>query len=268
MIAPGYVVKNTARTVLFQSPIKSIAVCCVMIFSVFIAELISSLASAFAGIVGYAVSMCLISFFGLIPLGLGVVYYFMRLAVSQNDSVLIIFKYFSGVAEYKRVLTLLRILAFRFLSVGIVLFLPCIIVAVLSMEKFYSLFDTTLPIWASNLWALNSLLAFLASLVLLFVMLKYYLAAYIFVVNDDVKPLEAINKSTVISKRTGADFVGLLFTFFGWILISVFVLPLVFTVPYFIAAYCVHCRYAITAYNSDVDRFNADITPHYSSDEN
>ena len=95
MIAPGYVVKNTARTVLFQSPIKSIAVCCVMIFSVFIAELISSLASAFAGIVGYAVSMCLISFFGLIPLGLGVVYYFMRLAVSQNDGVLIIFKYFS-----------------------------------------------------------------------------------------------------------------------------------------------------------------------------
>ena len=42
-----------------------------------------------------------------------------------------------------------------------------------------------------------------------FFMLKFYLSAFIFVANDSIDPYEAINMSSIISKRTGGDFFGL-----------------------------------------------------------
>ena len=159
------------------------------------------------------------------------------------------------------------IIGIKLVFVAVVLYLPCLVVWILSNEQIYSFFDMSLPIWSSNLWALNSFLAFVASLALVFVMLKYYLAPFVFVSNDSIDPAEAVNMSTIISKRTGADFFGLVLSFAGWIVLSFLVAPLVFTLPYFIASYCVHCRFAVTAYNRDVDRFNSNVTPSFSTDE-
>ena len=125
----------------------------------------------------------------------------------------------------------------------------------------------SIPVWTSNLWALNSFLVILSTLALVFVMIRYYLAPTIFIANDEIDPAEAVNMSTIISKRTGADFVGLTLSFAGWILLSLLVAPLIFTLPYFTTSYCVHCRFAITTYNMDVDRFNASFTPSFSTDE-
>ena len=140
-------------------------------------------------------------------------------------------------------------------------------VYILSTETVYNLLDVPMPQWTSNLWTLNSFLAILAAFGLVFVMLRYYLAPFIFVSNDDLDPAEAVNMSKIIAKRTGADFFGLVLSFIPWLLLSIFVAPLIFTLPYFISSYCVHCRFAITDYNSDVDKFNASATPSFSTDE-
>ena len=138
---------------------------------------------------------------------------------------------------------------------------------VLSSERFYNFFDLSLPVWTSSLWTLNSFLAIISSFALIFVALKYYLAPFLFVSDANMHPAEAINMSVIISRRTGSDFVALVLSFALWILLSVFVAPLIFTIPYFIAAYGVHCRYAVTAYNNDVDNFNSKDAPFYSVDE-
>ena len=222
---------------------------------------------AYAGQTGYVATIAILSFFIVCPLFLGVLLYFRRLIWGQKDSVLIIFRYFSNFKEYKRALHFLVLIAIRFVFAAAVLFSPCFVVWVLSSEQLYMWLGISLPVWMSNLWALNSFLAFIAALALAFVMLKYYLAPFIFISNDDVDPAEAVNMSTIISKRTGADFVGRVLSFAGWILLSFFVLPLVFTAPYFITSYCVHCRFSITTYNQDVDRFNASFAPSFSTDE-
>lgn len=267
MLAPSPIVKKTAKTALSGHWLQAFAVSCVLLFTFFICELASSLVSVFAGTVGYIAAMIFFTVFAISPLGLGVLCYFRRRLWEQEDSLLIIFKYFSSVCEYKRSLRFLLLLGFKTLVVAAALFSPCLIVWLLSNEKLYSWLDMSLPIWASNLWTLNSFIALVATFALVFIMLKYYLSPFIFVSNDDVDPAEALNMSGIISKRTGADFFWLILSFSGWLLLSVFVAPLIFTLPYFVASYCVHCRFAITAYNSDVDRFNADITPHYSTDE-
>lgn len=267
MVAPSPVVKKVAKEALGRQIIKSVVVCCVAIFTFFINLLTSSLVSVFTGDVGYVISITLMTIFVLGPLALGVLGYFRRLIFGQDYIVLIIFRYFSSFSEYKRAMHLIIILTIRFISVALVLYLPSIIIYILSSEKLYEFLGVSLPLWTSNLWALNSLLSFLAALGLVFVMLRYYLAPFIFVGNDNIDPAEAVNMSAVIAQRTGADFFGLVLTFIPWLLLSIFVAPLIFTLPYFLASYCVHCRFAITDYNCDVDRFAASATPSFSTDE-
>lgn len=267
MLAPSPVVKKTAKNALCPRFLHSVAISCVLLFALFSTILICSLVSIFAGTVGYIIAMAFMLFFAVAPLFLGCLVYFRRLLWGQEDSILLSFKFFSNVTEYKRALHFIFLMGIRLALTAAVVYFPCVIVWLLSNEQLYNWLDISLPIWTSNLWALNSFLVLFATLALVFVMLKYYLAPFIFASNDTLDPAEAVTMSTIISKRTGADFFGLVLSFSGWILLSFFVAPLIFTLPYFMASYCVHCRFAITAYNRDVDRFNASVTPSFSTDE-
>lgn len=267
MLAPSPVVKKTAKTILSQCFLSAVMVCCLFLFVFFIGDLIASMISFFAHTLGYAIALTLLVVFAVAPLALGVLYYFRRLIWDSNDSVLVIFKYFSTLDEYKRAMHFVLLFFVKLLSVSLIAFSPCIIVWLLSTDFIYKLLGVSLPIWASNLWTINSFLLIVASFVVLFIMLKYYLSPFVFVANDTVDPYEAINMSSIISKRTGGDFFGLVLSFSGWILLSVLIAPLIFTLPYFLTSYCVHCRFAITAYNRDVDRFNSAYTPSFSTNE-
>lgn len=266
MLAPSPIIKKTAKSALSKDFLSSVAVCCVLIFLCFVCSLISSLISVFATEVGMFIALVALVAFAIFPLGLGVMYFFRRLIWDSKDSVLVIFKYFSNLREYIRALNFTFLLLSKVATAALITFSPCIVIWLLSSEDVYKTFGLSLPIWASNLWTLNSFFVIVAIFILIFVMLKYYLAPFIFASNDDISPAEAITMSTIISKRTGADFFGLAVSFAGWILLSFLVAPLIFTLPYFLTSYSVHCRFAITAYNRDVDRFNAD-TPSYSTDE-
>ena len=59
--------------------------------------------------------------------------------------------------------------------------------------------------------------------------------------------------STVISKKSGIDFVYLLFSFLGWMFLSLLVIPLIFTLPYMITSYAVHVRFAVAEYNRYIE---------------
>ncbi len=267
MLAPSPVVKKIAKDALSKRFLHTVAISCILIFAIFSTTLIGSLASFFAGTVGYIITVVLLQIFAVAPLFLGCLTYFWRLLWDQEDSILLSFKFFSSIAAYKRALHFIFLIGIRLAITSALVYFPCGIVWLLSNEEIYNWLNISLPIWTSNLWALNSFVVLFATLALVFSMLKYYLAPFIFISNDTLDPAEAVTMSTVISKRTGADFFGLVLSFSGWILLSVFVAPLIFTLPYFMASYCVHCRFAITAYNRDVDRFNASITPSFSTDE-
>ncbi len=59
------------------------------------------------------------------------------------------------------------------------------------------------------------------------------------------------------------DFIYLFFSFAGWILLSLIFIPLVFTMPYFIAGVCVHTRFAIAEYNAFEERKATADIPKY-----
>ena len=267
MLAPNSTIKQTAKKALSPRYMTALVACCLLVFAWFIGMLSSSLASVAFGTIGFVAILLAVVIFALIPLLLGVLYYFRRLTFEQEDSVLVIFKYFSNTKEYKRALRFAFLIFLKFALAALFVFSPCIIIALLSNETIYQFLGIELPVWMPILWTLNSFIVILAIISLAFITLKYYLSAFLFVSNDRLDPSQAIKFSCLISKRTGGDFFGLMFSFTPLILLSVLVAPLIFTLPYILSAYCVHGRFAITAYNLDVDRFNKANTPSYTADQ-
>ena len=49
----------------------------------------------------------------------------------------------------------------------------------------------------------------------------------------------------------------------GWILLSVLVIPVIFTIPYFIIAYLVYASYAVSSYNEKIFKNNQGNIPTY-----
>lgn len=258
MLAPSGIVKQTARTALSGNWLKSIIAASAVIFPVFIcifiADLVASISSSVVGII----IMLALSFLLLLPLFLGAVCFFRRILWGQDDSVLVLFRFFSSLAEYRRALHLSLLVIIRLLSNGILLFSPCLIVRLFASNKLYSLINVSMPVWAESLIYVSYFLGALGALALFLVMLKIYLAPFLFVADEEMDADEAINMSQIISKRTDSDFFWLVLSFAPWILLSLFVIPIIFTLPYFICSYLVHCRFAVAQYNRDVDRFNTD----------
>ena len=79
------------------------------------------------------------------------------------------------------------------------------------------------------------------------------MAPFLIAADEDMEVDEAIHMSDTISKRTMLDFIYLFFSFFGWILVSVLVFPLIFTMPYILISFGVHVRFAIAEYNKRID---------------
>lgn len=266
MVAPSPVIKKTAKTALSGHWPQAITVSTVLLFSFFVGQIAASLTAIALGTAGHLLFSVAFTVFVLSPLFLGVLCWFRRVLWGQNDGLLLIFKYFSSKSEYRRALHFTLILTAKITVSAIILFFPCIIVWILSSEWFYSLFNLPFPVWTSSLWTLNSFLGIIGTFALVFVIIRYYLSAFLFISDSTIHPAEAVNMSTIISKRSGGDFLGLFLSFAGWLLLSFFIAPLIFTMPYFIESYIVHCRYAITAYNRDIDRFNAQNTPHFRAE--
>ena len=120
-----------------------------------------------------------------------------------------------------------------------------------------------IPIWTTNLSFFISFLKFFTVTATVFAMLKYYLAPMLAVADENMEIAEALHLSTIISKKTLLDFIFLLFGFWGWLLISVLVIPLIYSIPYFILSYLIHCSFAVQNFNSEIAKLNHDDVPTF-----
>ena len=224
---------------------------------------IASLVSYVGGDTAAYICEAILYFLLLFPLIHGLVRFFWRLLFGADDSPLAVFYFFSGKAEYMRAMRLITGLCLRLAFFAIFLFIPAKIVDIFGGVKIYDLLDIPIPLWTSNLYYLSLFLKTVASVLLFFIMLRYYAAPVLSVADEKKDASEAIHMSCVIYKRTMLDFIYLFFSFAGWILLSLTFIPLIFTMPYFIAAVCVHTRFAIAEYNSFEELKNTPDVPTF-----
>lgn len=247
------VVKITAKTALKGNWIKTIAACMVLVFTVLICTNAAGLLSFVTGETAATVISILMAVFLTLPLALGVLRYIWRMLFSADDSPISVFYWFSSKELYIKAMKFIMLIVFRVVLWLAILNIPSLLLYILSKSYVFDFFDMSMPLWAANLSYYRVFLQNASVIAVFFILLKFYMAPLLFVADDNIDANEAIHMSTVISKKTAIDFIYLCFSFFGWILVSVFVMPLIFTLPYMLTSYAVHSRFAIAEYNRHIN---------------
>lgn len=257
-------VKITAKTSLKGNWISAIASCCILIFSyMIISNSVSILSLVTGDLIAELVLLC---FYILIlaPLALGLIRFFWRLLFDACDKPTALFYYFSDKHNYKRAIGLIFSLTFKVILWGFFLKIPVFITEILANDSIYEFFKMPIPIWTANLLGIKVFLDVITSVLIGFIMLKYYLAPMLFVADDNIEPAEALLMSLTVSKKTTIDFIYLLASFMGWFLLSLTIVPTIFIFPYFITSYLVHSRFAVAEYNKLIKQINENLYQSYS----
>lgn len=265
MLAPASVIKKTAKTAMSGKFLKCVIASAVPIFACLICLFISDLIGFATHNAVFISVFALLIFFLVIPLFLGTLRFFRRLLWNEDDAPLLVFHYLSSAELYKKALRFTFALGVRILGVGALLMLPAFIVELFTGTFLYDFLGIDMPTWISGLWIVSVFLGAAAQVMLFFGCLRWYLAPFLFVADEEMDVSEAIHMSTIISRGTALEFFLLLCSFALWILASVLMLPIVFTVPYFISAYIVHSRFAVAQYNRVCDEVNGSDVPSYAA---
>lgn len=187
----------------------------------------------------------LLGFFVYMPLYLGVARWFWRLTGGVEDPVGQVFYYFSDGWAYRRALGYTLGLQLRMLLASLVVYLPYMLVSVLtSAEVFGSGPSTALSI----LLPLTGLFSTAGTVLYLVYILRFFAAPFLLFSYEEESPRAILRLSARMSYGFKGGYFGFICSFIGWALLSVLVLPLLYVAAYFLAAQAIYCRYCINGY--------------------
>ncbi len=258
------IVKITAKTALKGNFLKAIICSTTILFCFIINYYTSSLVNMVAGDIISEIFSILLSGFAIFPLFIGILRWFWRMILGIADNPISVYYYFSSKKLYLKTIKLLFAIVIKLLPIAVIVFLPAVFVWLLSQSFIFDFFDLSIPLWSRNLEYAIIFTKTLSTVIVSLISLRYYIAPILFVSNDEIEVFEALHMSAVISKKSALDFIYLIFSFLGWILISVFALPLIFTVPYMLTAYVVHIRFVIAEYNNHIENIKTEQYPSFT----
>ncbi len=266
------VIKSNAQTALREKWPQSVGISAIFLAVLSIhfvlLSMISALLSGFVGettaaFVGLFAVVLVGQFFGM-PFLCGALRWFWFTSLDADVPLNEIFCYFSRGGEYLRILSLSFRLLFRMIGIAILCFLPAFFVQIVRLPLTYEVLNSSMPYWTASMWALGKILTVCGTLFSL-LLLSRYMAAPILMINDPVlSPQEALNLSMVISKSSGVHTLSFFVSFLLCGLLSLLILPLLFTLPYFLCSYSIFYRFSINRYNRSV-QINDDTYTDYQN---
>ena len=263
-MASNTAVKKTAKTAIKDNALACIAAGVVFLFvclvGVLAMEVVAMVLSSVAALVFALIFVVAAAF----PLYLGLLRFFRRMLWGENDAIVSVFYYFSSKKSFKSAFLLSWNLVARTVAAYLILNIPALVIQALASAELYQVLDVAIPVWSSYLWPLSAFFEIAAVILLVLFMLKFYMAPFLFVSTENTVT-ECIDLAQRISNRTAADYFWFVLSLAGWIVLSVLAVPLVFTLPYFIACYIVYCRFAVAQYNKVVDSMK-NTPPSFEAD--
>ncbi len=243
---------NAKKRLSGKWPICIAATMILLFFTFFLLMMFSLMGQFFTGGIPLIILCLSVIFIGVLlgfPLTLGVLRLFRYIYEGTDTSLYTVFYYFASPSRLIKTFRLFMLLISKIALVALLLFLPAIITDLLASGKLPFFADSGMPIWFSNLWVFSAFLRGIAAVVFFMAVIRHYPAIYIFIINDDLDCFEIMHLSTKVSKRSTGAFIGLVFSFIGYLVISVFIVPLIFTLPIFIMSYLSHSEAAVDLYN-------------------
>jgi len=256
-------VKHTSKVIYNKNIMHSIVTGLVFLFSVYALYVACSLLS-FTQIPFIAdILFLILAVLVIIPLTMGIVRYYWRIICDVVDNPVCIFYYLSDFKLYKKALFLTFSLCFKAFLRALIIFAPALTVKLITQEFFYSFLKIPIPLWVGNFGPIFNGLVFLGIIALFFSMIRYGLTFALFVFDENMEVEEIMNMSNIISKKSSVDLIYLFASFIPLILLSLLIFPLIFTLPYFCIAYLIHARYAVTEFNSHIEKLQQNTSVDY-----
>ena len=260
----NYIVKANARTSLSNKWPKAIGIgaiflsilCLYAVLLDLISFPLSIMFGNFTSLFIKVATLVILSQFFAMPLLYGMLRWFWFTSADYDVPIKEIFCYFLSGKEYLRAFSLSIRIFTRSSSILLLCFSPSLIIVAISSPTTYDILDTAMPYWASSVWALGNMLT-IFGIIMSFVLLLRYFAAPILMINDpSITPHEALDLSVIITKNVSGKTLSFVLSFFGWFALSLLYVPVIFTIPYFLACYSVYCRFLINCYNRQVATIN------------
>lgn len=257
---PSNVIKANAKTALRNKWSQAAGIGAILLavycINIVLMQLIAMPLSGFVGdytaLALQILSAIVIGQFFNMPLLYGVLRWFWFTSSDADVPISEIFCYFSSGKEYLRALSLSLRIFWRTICVLLVCFLPSLIVQAVSSPTTYELLGSSMPYWASYVWALGNALTIFGIIMSVILLIRYFSAPILMINDNSITPNEALSLSVIISKKANGKTFSFLLSFAGWLLLSMLYLPVLYTAPYFLCAYAVYCRFLINNYNRSV----------------
>ncbi len=245
-------IKKTAKSIMKGKYIPCLTTGLIFLFAsialFFLCDIISSVTMVYMGTFLFVVLLLFLIF----PLFMGVIRYFFRISDDVTDNPVSIFYYFSDFKTYDRIFGFTVRIFLKLAFSGFVLFLPYALLKLFSSTFIYDKLNVLTPTWTPILSTVGDFALVIAIILYVIINLKYYLSFYIFASSDYITGSDAIKYSVIISRRTKADFLFLIFSMVGYIILSVLLVSILFVFPLFISVYVVHSRCAVNQYNETI----------------
>lgn len=197
----------------------------------------------------YGLAIAASVFIGL-PSFLGVIRFYKNLYTGNKADFSQIFFYFSSISRYFRAVGFMFVVALPIAVISFLLLFPSFVLDYIADGGFDFLFKQGIPIWVSNLSIIATFLRCAAIAGIVLVSLKFYMAVYLFIINDCLSPRDIVYQSFAVSYYSNTAFISLLFSMLGWVVFGFLIIPLIFILPYMLMSYVTHAKYAVTFYNS------------------
>lgn len=263
MFPSSKAVKTTALQLLKGNWVTAAAAAMIPVFFVLLSlsaagSLSTVLSNTAANVVISLLTLAVLFLVG-IPIFLGTLKYYWNFAYCENADIKTVFSYFSSFNMYSRAIKTMAFVLIRAFGVSVICLLPSGIIDFIANGGMNDIMKNGIPLWFTNLWIIALFLRGIGIAVILFYSFKYYLVPFLLVINDQNTVEQIITASKMASKKSSIGFAGLIFGLLGWTLISFFVVPLVFTLPYIIMCYTVHSRFAVFFYNNTLNNSNSSL---------
>ncbi len=256
-------VKNTARVLLRGLWPQLITATFLLLSSAFICVYVVDIILSLMpdALVAAAFFIALYLVFVFAPLALGILRY-IRIAAGEGDNnISLFFYYFSDMGKLIKSVQFSLMLGARLFITAIFSFFPYLAInrALYLSERIFT--ETTqmyLMFLSATFWVLGFIFFIILSA-------RYYISPFLFIGCEDLEPRDILLLSKSISRKTAGSYIVFVIGMIGWILLSAFGVTMIYTVPYFLMGYIVHCRYAIYYYNKGAKLSMETEFPEYRS---
>lgn len=205
--------------------------------------------------VGITVFSALFSLAVMFPLIFGVMRWFWMVTGGSDPDIGEIFNFFSEPKKFFKSLGISIGIYLR-LSIGTVIcFLPYIVMSIFTQPDIYNQLGFDMPIVMESLNSIVGILKFLGFAAMVLWVSSFALFYSVMLSEPELSARKTLKKAAKMSHGLRFNFVTFILSFFGWFMLSVFVLPLLFFVPYFLSSLAVYGR---EAYRAAQRRFSAE----------